>query len=154
MAETFVEPKVRAHGTIHVTLPARVAYDPGALKKSIGELMERLGCPKCFSGANCLFRFERDFIVDAKGSLVGTALGSHAEAWRSGPHPEPWAPTTVTASLTRGARFNIDKVFKAVDRVIDLIGPCPCHSGFDVFYQNELKSIGINEQLDAHQFGG
>src|ERR1700680_5022804 len=53
------EPKVRAHGSIRVSLPARIAYNPDALKKTIGGLLEQLGCPRCFSGADCLFTFER-----------------------------------------------------------------------------------------------
>ena len=71
MTVDFVEPKLRAHGTVRVKLPAKVAYDPSALKKSIGELMERLGCPKCFSGANCFFTHEREFIYEAKSLAAG-----------------------------------------------------------------------------------
>ena len=136
-------PKVRANGTVHVKLSARVAYDPGALKKGIGELMERLGCPKCFSGANCFFTHERDFIFEAT-SKATPALG---------PQPEPWTPSAATVSLGRAARFDIDRVFRAVDKVIDIIGACPCHSGFDILYLNESKVIGFNEQGEAQQFG-
>lgn len=138
------EPKVRPHGTVHVKLPAKIAYDPNALKKSIGSLLEQLGCTRCFSGANCFFTHERDFLVDARGALSAVA----------GPTPDPWATRPVTVSLTPGPRFDIDKVFRSVDKVIDIIGGCPCHSGIDVFYLNELTVIGINEKLEANQFGG
>lgn len=149
MAVVEPQPKIRAHGTVRVTLPAKVAYDPAALKKSIGELMERLGCPRCFSGADCFFTHERAFVLDPKGVVVGGST--------FGPSPEPWLTAhspAVTASLAPGARFNIDKVFKAVDKVIDIIGACPCHSGIDVLYRNEIRVIGIDEQLQGHQFGG
>jgi len=123
-----------------------VAYNPDALKKSIGGLMERLGCTKCFSGADCMFTFERDFVVDPQGAFVARS----AEL-----NPQPLPPrATATVSLSRGIRYDIDKVFKAVDAVIHNLGPCPCHSGFDVLYQNELPVIGINERGEALQFGG
>jgi hypothetical protein len=140
-------PRIQARGTIRVQLPAKVAYSPDALKKSIGNLLERLGCPKCFSGADCLFHLERDFLLDAKGALDANAV--------AGPQPLPWlAASTVQVSLARGARFNIDKVFKAVDSVIQVIGACPCHSGFDVLYLNEIQVIGVNEKAEAQRFGG
>jgi hypothetical protein len=145
-AET--EPKIRVHGPVRVSLPAKIAYNPDALKKSIGGLMEQLGCPRCFSGADCLFTFERDYVVNPQGGISAVEL-----------NPQPLPPRLnaatghATASLGRSMRFDIDKVFKAVDQVINTLGPCPCHSGFDVLYQNELPVIGINDQ-GAQKFGG
>jgi len=136
------EPKVRAHGSIRVSLPAKIAYNPDALKKTIGGLLEKLGCPTCFSGADCFFQFERDYVVDPQGVFSSVEL-----------NPQPLPPSPVTASLSRGVRFDINKVFRAVDQVIGSLGPCPCHSGFDVLYQNEITVIGVNEQ-GAQQFGG
>ena len=138
------EPKIRARGHVRISLPAKIAYHPDALKQTIGSLMERLGCPRCFSGADCLFTFERDYAVNPQGVLNAVELN---------PQPLPPRAEAVTASLSRGIRFDIDKVFRAVDQVIGVLGPCPCHSGFDVLYQNELPVIGVNEQ-GAHQFGG
>lgn len=138
------EPKVRAHGSIRVSLPAKIAYNPDALKKTIGGLLEQLGCPRCFSGADCLFTFERDYVVNPQGGFAAVDLN---------PQPLPPRASTATASLTRGMRFDIDKVFNAVDQVINTLGPCPCHSGFDVLYQNELPVIGVSEQ-GAQRFGG
>src|SRR5437763_14733723 len=102
------QPKIRAHGTVRVTLPAKVAYNPDALKKSIGGLLEQLGCPRCFSGADCLFTFERDYVVNPQGGISAVEL-----------NPQPLPPRMsgtaahATASLGRGMRFDIDKVFKA-----------------------------------------
>jgi hypothetical protein len=139
--------KAELHGTVRVTLPASVAYSPDLLKKSIQKLMGRLGCLTCFSGANCLFQVERDFVVDAKaGALERVALN---------PQPLPPGERSIAhVALASGARFDINKVFKAVDSVINTLGSCPCHSGFDVLYQNEIRMIGINEKLEAQQFGG
>jgi hypothetical protein len=141
------EPKIRARGTVRVSLPATIAYDPAALKKSIGSLMERLGCGTCFSGADCVFTHERDFVADLKGTLSAAAVELN-------PQPLPPRAANTTVSLAPTVRYDINKVFKAVDKVIDLIGPCPCHSGIDILYLNELNVIGINEKIEAQQFGG
>jgi hypothetical protein len=138
---------VRAHGVVRVSLPAKIAYEPEALKRTIGGLVERLGCPRCFSGADCVFTLERDFAIDAKGELASVARELN-------PQPLPPGRGTATVSLTRGVRYDINKVFQAVDRVISILGACPCHSGIDVLYQNELPVIGINEKGEAQQFGG
>lgn len=138
------QPKARAHGAIRVSLPAKVAYNPEQLKETIGTLLERLGCPRCFSGADCLFTFEREFVVDPQNRLSAVAL-----------NPQPLPPREMAiASLNSGIRYDINKVFKAVDSVIHTLGPCPCHSGFDVLYQNELPVIGITEKGEAMRFGG
>lgn len=141
------EPRVRARGAVRVSLPARIAYEPDALKKTIGGILERLGCPNCFSGADCLFTLERDWVIDAKGALASVASELN-------PQPLPPRASSATVSLARGVRYDINKVFKAVDGVIHTLGSCPCHSGFDVLYQNELPVIGINEKGEALQFGG
>ena len=135
----------RLHGPVRVTISARAAYSPRALKRSIADLMERMGCPRCFSGADCLFSVERDLTVNARLGLDAVALN---------PQPLPPRESQVTVSFAPRVRYDIAKIFKAVDRVIDLLGPCPCHSGFDVQYLNELKVIGVNEKLEAQQFGG
>jgi hypothetical protein len=136
----------RAHGTIRISLPAKVAYQPDALKKNIAALMERIGCPHCFSGADCWFTVERDFLVDPANTIAALV---------SGPRPEPWfQSSTVVASLDRAVRHDLDAVFKAVDKVIGTIGACPCHSGVDVLYLNELKVIGVNAKIEAQQYGG
>jgi hypothetical protein len=89
---------------------------------------------------------ERDFVVDPAGAI----------AFRSSElNPQPLPPAAeVRVSLAPGVRYNIDSVFKAVDAVIGFIGACPCHSGFDVLYQNEITVIGINNEGVAQQYGG
>lgn len=143
-------PQAHAHGVVRVTLPAKVAYEPEALKRTIGGILGRLGCPTCFSGADCHFTNERDFVVNPEGVIAASGRAAASEL-----NPQPLPPrSTATVSLAPGARFNIDKVFKAVDAVINTLGPCPCHSGIDVLYQNEITVIGINEAGVAQQYGG
>ena len=139
---TFVEPAVRAHGTVRVSLPAKVAYNPDALKKSLTSILDRLGCPRCFSGANCFFQAERNFIFDPAGAVS------------LNPQPLPPVASHATVVLAPANRYDIDKVFKSIDAVIKGLGSCPCHSGIDVLYQHELPVLGITEKFEVQQMGG
>jgi hypothetical protein len=56
----------------------------------------------------------------------------------------------ATVALARPVKYDLEKVYTAIDRVIDLIGPHPCISGFDVLFRDEL--IVINEQLQGQRF--
>ena len=132
----------RARGAVRITLPASVAYDPKALKKGIANIVERLGCPKCFSGADCFFTNERELVIDPK-LAVGPAAG---------PFPDPWRENTYTIGLSSKVRYDLDKVYKAIDKAIDIIGAHPCISGFDFHFQDELRTIVVNEALVAQRF--
>ena len=137
--------KTARRGPVRITLPASVAYDPKALKKSIANIVERLGCPKCFSGADCFFTNERDFVVDSK-----LAVNPHIAR---DPEPDPWSvQTTYTVGLSSRVRHDLDKVFVAIDKAIDIIGAHPCISGFDFHFQDELRTIVVNERLEATRF--
>ena len=54
-----------------IVIPAEVAFNIDLVQATVVNLAERLGCPQCFSGANCLFQLERDFIVDRGGGVHG-----------------------------------------------------------------------------------
>jgi hypothetical protein len=136
------DPAIRARGTVRITLPARVAYNPDALKKSLVGIAEQLGCIRCFSGANCLFLNERNFVVDPAGAVS------------LNPQPLPPGGTHATVAVHSSVRYDIDKILKAFDGVIKGLGPCPCHSGIDVLYQSELPTLAINEKGEVQAFGG
>src|SRR5206468_10049855 len=131
---------IRAHGTVRVSLPARVAYSPDALKKTLAGVLDKLGCPRCFSGANCLFQSERNFVVDPAGAVNSAAIN---------PQPLPPRESHATVALASGMHYDIDKVFRAVDAVIKGLGSCPCHSGIDVLYRHELPVCTIHEKFEA-----
>ncbi len=139
-------PKLRARGPMRITLPARVAYDPNALKTSIAGLMEMIGCPKCFSGADCFFQTERQFVLE----------GDRVQAAEPIPYPSAVLAQKVaphySVGLAKDIRYNIDNVFRAVDSVIDLIGPHPCISGFDIFFQDVIRTVIIDEQFNTQVF--
>jgi hypothetical protein len=140
------EARLRAAGPVRITVPAKVAYNPDALKKSIAQLVERLGCPQCFSGADCLFEMERRFVLTAQQN----------------PEPQPWLPATPaiteqpahmrTVGLAKGVRYDINKVFRAIDKTIDIIGAHPCISGFDIFFKDVLQTIVIPETFEGQIF--
>ncbi|HMB89640.1 MAG TPA: hypothetical protein VKP65_02260 [Rhodothermales bacterium] len=139
--------KMRAAGPIRITLPAKVAYSPDALKESIASVMERIGCPKCFSGADCFFQMERSFVLDA--------------SLNADPSPQPSRAVTgfaarqsheYTVGLSQGVKHDINRVYRAVDKVIDIIGAHPCISGFDILFKDVLQTIVIPENLEAQAF--
>ena len=143
-AEQASTAKPRAAGPVRVSIPAKIAYSPDALKKSIAGVLERIGCPRCFSGADCLFQTERRFVLDD-----GVRAESDPDTSPAVSQPQPWV---VTVGVSSRVKYDIDKVLVAVDKVIDLLGPHPCISGFDVFFKDELRTIVINEQLQGTKF--
>lgn len=130
----------RASGTVRITLPASIAYSPDRLKESIGKLADRIGHPECFSGADCLFQMEREFLFGADGGglepqkALGTDTGN-----------------PITVGLGSRVKYDLGRVEEAIDRVIDQIGAHPCISGFDVLFQDEM--IVVNDQMEAMRFG-
>ena len=139
---TTTVPAVRARGTVRISLPAKVAYNPDALKKSLVGIAEQLGCTRCFSGANCLFQNERNFVVDPAGAV---ALN---------PQPLPPREHPATVAVSPAISYNLDSILKAFDGVIKGLDPCPCHSGIDVLYQSELPVLAITEKGEVQAFGG
>jgi hypothetical protein len=137
-------PALRARGPIRVTLPAAVAYDPDSLKKSIGNILEQIGCRACCSGADILLEMERDFLVDRDTNIApfkgGVALAG------------PQRSHQFTVGLSPTVKYDVKRVFEAIDRVIDILGQHPCISGFDVLLQDELRTIVVDEGLQAHRF--
>lgn len=131
----------RARGAVRITLPASVAYDPKALKKGIANIVERLGCPKCFSGADCFFTNEREFVIDPKFA-VGPGIAAS----------DPSTGVVYAVGLSSKVRYDLDKVFRAIDKAIDIIGAHPCISGFDFHFHDELRTIVVNEKLEVQRF--
>jgi hypothetical protein len=136
-APTKLRPPTRS---VRITMPASVAYDPKRLKAGIAELAELLGCPKCFSGADCLLQMERNFVLDP-----GPA-GARAVAASD---PMPWGSAELNVDLAQSVKYDLDKLLRAVDKVIDLIGPHPCISGYDVLLRDRLNTVIVNEKLET-----
>jgi hypothetical protein len=60
---------------VRIVIPASAANNLESLQKVIVNVAERLGCRPCFSGADCLFTLERDFVVDPATLKVNGAFG-------------------------------------------------------------------------------
>lgn len=141
MTTRATPPKRRARGPIRITLPAAVAYSPDRLKKSIAELAELIGHSQCFSGADCFFQAERDFSVNPAGKLAAVAFNPQPDP----PH-DPFRGAQ-TIALGSSIRYDLDKVFVAIDKAIDIIGPHPCISGFDIHFKDVLNTIVVNDRM-------
>jgi hypothetical protein len=66
---------------LRVTLPASVAFDLDRFRQTVANLAERLGHPRCLSGAPCFFDFERFFRVDPETLQITGLAGD--------PDPQP-----------------------------------------------------------------
>jgi hypothetical protein len=72
--------------------------------------------------------------------------------WRTAPALEAQQAHVYTVGLAKPVRYDINNVFRAVDKVIDLIGPHPCISGFDVFFKDYLQHVVIPESFEGQLF--
>jgi hypothetical protein len=49
---------------IRISIPATVAFDIDRFHKAVVNIGERLGCKGCVSGADCLFTFQRNYVIN------------------------------------------------------------------------------------------
>jgi hypothetical protein len=148
MASTSASP-IRSRGPVRISLPASVAYNADALKKTIASVVDRIGCRTCFSGADCRFSMERDLAVDQKG---GISAGPQPSPWLAAePQPHPWS---VTVGFQGRVAYNLDQVYLAIDNILGRLGCLPCHSGFDIDYLNEVILLGVDPAQQVQQYGG
>jgi hypothetical protein len=133
--------------TVRVSLPASVANDIDAFKKGIGNLMEKLGCGKCFSGADCRFSTIKDWVIDEKLSVSHHRRFPDADPEGSPADVSPEAVVTMSAK----ASYDIKLVFRAIDKIAK-IGGHPCHSGRDVLFQQELRYM-VDESVNILRYG-
>lgn len=118
---------------IRVTVAASVAFNPESLKNSIAGLMEKLGCGKCFSGFDCRFQLQRDFLIDPE---MKTQLLKNDYS--------PSVPV-VNVRINEATSNNLDKVIGLIDKLHGKFGCLPCHSGFDFRFRNEIHELGISQ---------
>jgi hypothetical protein len=134
-------------GTVRISMPAAVANDLNAFKKGITALTEQLGCPTCFSGLDCTFRMERDFVINkelrvasvpsaGQGMTVSEIVG---------------ASRGVTVSMPPAVNYDLEKILNVADIIGRNLGQhwlsgglAYCCSGFDITFQQELKFIVDN----------
>jgi hypothetical protein len=132
---------------VRITMPAAVAYNLEAFQKSIGALVEQLGCRTCFSGADCTFQQERDFIINAEGEVSASRENPNPSPWLTftrfhGPQPDPWR--LATATLPANVGNNLEQIRGVVADIAGRLGCSGCCSGFDILFQQELDFV-VNE---------
>ena|SRR5690349_327755 len=114
---------------IRVTVPASVAFHPDAFKESVINLMEKLGCGKCFSGWDCAFTLQRDYVINPDRQI--SALESL----------KPSGLPTVNVRLSEKVGFNINEIGNVLGKLSKKYGCLPCHSGFDFRFKNEIREL-------------
>ena len=129
----------RLSGTVRVTMPASAIHNLDTFNKSIANLAEKLGHPRCFSGVDCIFMQERDFVVDPQQRVKALPAD-----------PVPWdAPRPVTITLPTAVQYDLERVQAVTAKVAGLLGCGECHSGFDWRFRQELNFI-VDQQLNIH----
>ena len=129
-------------GAVRVTIPVKVAANIKTLKTTLETIAERLGCRPCFSGADCFFELERNYLVDDKAKLaeIGT---------RSGASHQANVGTTVNVTLSNKAGYSIDTITAAVEKIAELSGHVACATGCNLFFQHfldDMRSFAVNEK--------
>lgn len=119
-------------GTVRITVPVSVAYNLEKFQKSLATIAERLGCLACFSGADCTFQLERDFLLDDRLGLAA-AVGRRGAVTDAGP--------SVTARITTGVSNNLKLLQRTVATIAGKVGCPQCTSGWDIIFQQELKRV-------------
>lgn len=116
------------------------------MKKTLGASLEQTGCRACCSGTDILLQMERDFITDQQ-------LNIRQRSAIAEPEPDPWkdARHQYTVALSPKVSYDIDRVFVAIDKAIDILGPHPCISGLHILLRDELRTIVVNEQLEVQK---
>lgn len=154
----MADAKVQRSRPVRISLPASVAYNVDSLKKSIAEIVDRLGCTRCFSGADCVFQLERDWVVNEKLELIArpepdpwrpaVVAEPDPQPWRAvaGPDPTPWkAARVANVSLSAKVAFDIDSIQEVVAKVAGKLGHAQCFSGFDIGFGLEQQLV-VGEQ--------
>ena len=148
MSKDYVEKSAWPGGTVRISMPASVANNLDVFKKGVTAVAEQLGCPTCFSGLECTFQMERNFVIseDLKlatraGGIQGIAISESAGISHG-----------VTVSMPTAVHYDLEKILSVVDRVGRNLGQhwisgglAYCCSGFDITFGQELRFIADND---------
>ncbi len=133
-------------GPIRVTIPVNVAANIKTLKTSLQSVAERLGCKACFSGADCFFELERQYLIDEKAKLAARVQvpdrGAVDLAARN-------VGTTVRVGLSSKAGYSIDTITAAVEKIAELSGHVACATGCNLFFEHfldDMRSFVVGEK--------
>lgn len=143
MAQKIVKDAYRRPGgAIRVSMPAKVANDLDNFKKGVVAFAEQLGCPECFSGFDCTFESERDFVIDARLRVKANPIRVGKGFSRGASKRE------VTIPMHPSKEFDLDWILKRIDILGRGLGQhweqggiAFCCSGFDVTFGREIEFL-------------
>lgn len=126
---------------VRVSIPVSVASDIGGLKKSMGNILERLGCGTCCSGFDIFLERQKEVLVS--DSLRGKARLGGFSASKA-------AASTLRVGVSAGAVATIKDVHDMLDKIADLSGHVACATGCDIFFQLEEMFV-LDRNLNVEQ---
>jgi hypothetical protein len=129
---------------VRVSLPASVASEIGSLKKAVGTVLGKLGCPACCSGFDIFLDLQRDFVLHEGPKSAAIAVSSgragmsklRKERLRVGLHPD--------------FASSIENVYSAIDKIADLSGHTACATGCDMFFELE-RSLVLDAKFNVEE---
>lgn len=141
-------------GKVRISMPASVANDLDAFKKGVTAVAEKLGCGNCFSGVDCTFQTERNYVINEKlkvDAVPGTSQGMAVDVTTG-------ASRGITVSMPSRVQFDLDKILKTIDLIGQDLGKhwrsgglAYCCSGFDITLEQELKyMVDLHGNLRHH----
>lgn len=129
-------------GAVRISMAAAVANDLDMFKKGITAFAERLGCPECFSGFDCTFESERDFLLDKDLKVRPTSVRAGEAVSRGATRREAIVP------LAPSDEYNLKLILEKIDILGRDLGQhwrqgglAWCCSGFDVTLEREVQHI-------------
>lgn len=128
---------------VRVSIPASVAGEIGSLKKSIGNVLDKLGCPACCSGHNLYLELQRDHVFsrDLKSSVLSkNPIKANLNK----------KVTSVRIGLKPKLATEIKNVHAAIDRIAEITGHVACATGCDMFFNLE-EQFSIDEHLNIDE---
>lgn len=130
------------NNVVRITMPATTAFDDNEFPSTLRSIGERLGCPECFSGADCLLRWEKDFVVRNDQALPQDPVPIRTEFGGA-----------VQVFMTQDVARDIGSLTKAAKIAFGKLGCLPCSTGFDVLLRSEIRALAIDENFKAQTFG-
>jgi hypothetical protein len=128
-------------GAVRISMSAKVANDLDTFKQGVVAFAERLGCPECFSGFDCTFESERDFVIDDDLNVTATTVRAGQAVSRGATERE------VSIALTPSTEFDLDAILQKIDLWGTRLGGhwlqgglAMCCSGFDMRFERELRA--------------
>ncbi len=122
---------------VRVSVPMSIASDLGAFKKTLGSILDHIGCPACCSGNDILFETQRRFTFARDLKTPQAAFAERKLAANDLASPSRMTTAALSPKLANG----IEEVFAAIDKIAGLSAHPNCTSGDDLFLRMERNIL-------------